>query len=57
MAKNTNLTNDGRNTVDSLGRSNVNKRGPKARTTPDGRSMVDTLGRSNVNKRGPKTGV
>ena len=57
MAKNTNLTNDGRNAVDSMGRSNVNKRGPKARTTPDGRSLVDTLGRSNVNKRGPKASV
>jgi hypothetical protein len=60
------LTPDGRNAVDTLGRSNANKRGPKTGAkavassptlTPDGRSLVDTLGRSNVNKRGPKAKV
>jgi hypothetical protein len=54
------LTPDGRNAVDTLGRSNVNKRGPKAaakaapQLTPDGHPLFDTLGRSNLNKRGPK---
>ena len=62
MAKTaTTLTADGRNAVDTLGRSNLNKRGPKAGAkatapalTPDGRKAVDSLGRSNLNKRGPK---
>ena len=65
-AQTTSLTTDGRNAVDTLGRSNVNKRGPKSGTvsvaaaptlTPDGRPMFDTLGRSNLAKRGPKAGV
>ena len=34
MAKtNTSLTTDGRNSVDTLGRSNLNKRGPKSGTS------------------------
>ena len=56
------LTPDGRPMFDTLGRSNENKRGPKAAAaavstpavTEDGRAMFDSMGRSNVNKRGPK---
>lgn len=59
------LTPDGRPMFDTLGRSNLVKRGPKAgansaaakaepQLTPDGRPMFDTLGRSNLAKRGPK---
>ena len=62
-AQTTTLTIDGRPMFDTLGRSNENKRGPKAGTarvaaapalTPDGRKAVDSLGRCNLNRRGPK---
>jgi hypothetical protein len=54
------LTPDGRNAVDTLGRSNLVKRGPKTgakaepQLTPDGRARYDSLGRCNLNKRGKK---
>ena len=62
------LTPDGRPLFDTLGRSNLVKRGPKAgsksaaakvepQLTPDGRPLFDTLGRSNLIKRGPKAKV